>query len=474
MRRALLAFCCLSLSGCLARVGPDYEAPALETPDTYSLDIVTPAGMVEAASWWRGFGDEALNALVDRALAANLDIAGAEARLAEARALVDVARASGGPTLDAAVDAETSASTSGSNSGGSGVEGTAAGGLLFSWVPDLFGGQQREVEAAEAELRRRDLLRDDLARITVADVVRRYLEVRRDIVRLELIEASLNLQSQTLELVRQRFQVGLTAQLDVSRAEAELAATQARRGPLLRDLADAQAALAVLIDRPPGSPPAEAAAEIPRYIAGPTIGLPRDLLRARPDVQAAEAAVARTVAEVGVAEAELYPQLTIPGALTASVTGLGSGELIEALIATLSASLDIPLFDSGGRRAAVSAAEARAQEALLFYRQTLLNALADVERALARLMAAQQRREDLRAAVDASAVAFEQAEQLYTQGLVGFLDVLTAERTLLDNRQNLAEAEADVGLAVADLYSAVGAPVSRGANSMSAATALTR
>ncbi len=451
---------CLVLSGCLTSVGPDYRPPELATPEAFSRSAALPAGTEKTALWWRGYGDVQLAILVEDALAENLDIAAAEARLAEARALLGVARAEGGPSLDAGAEGGGDAVLAGERRGDDeSVTGAAEGSLLFSWTPDLFGGQRRQVEAAEAEVRRRALLRDDLRRTTAAEVVRRYLEVRRDVTRLELIEASLELQRQTLGLVRQRFEVGLAAQLDVSRAEAQLAATQARRGPLQSDLAAAGAALAVLTGQAAGRLALAAAEGIPRYLGGPQIGLPRDLLRARPDVQAAEAELARATAEIGVAEAELYPQLTIPGTLSASASGFGTGQVVEALIATLSAALDIPLFDSGGRRAQVAAAEARAQEALLVYRRTLLDALAEAETALAALVAAEQRRADLQSAVDASQVAFAQAEQLYTQGLVGFLDVLDAERTLLDNRQDLAEASGDVGLAVADLYSAVGAPV---------------
>ena len=311
-------------------------------------------------------------------------------------------------------------------------------------------------------MRARGLLRDDLARTTVADVVRRYLEIRRDETQLDLIEASLDLQRQTLDLVSRRYQAGLASQLDVSRAEAQVSATQALRGPLRQNLAAARSALAVLTGRQPGTQEIAAAADIPRYQGGPPLGLPRDLLRARPDVQAAEAVLARATAEIGVAEAELYPMLSIPGNLTWAISGLGSGEVIEALIATLALGLDIPLFDSGGRRARVAAAEARSQEALFLYRATLLDALGEVEVALATLVAAQDRRDDLQAAADASARAATQAEQLYTQGLTGFLDVLDAQRTLLDNHQDLAEAEAAVSLGIADLYSAVGAPVTKG------------
>lgn len=467
---------CLILPGCLATVGPDYQAPRLAAPDAYSTpaDLPPAAGTVDATLWWHGYGDPLLDALVDRALAGNLDVAAAGARLAEARALVGVARAVGGPSLDADANADVDTLVAG-NRRDTDTEGSADAGLAFSWMPDLFGGQHRRVEAAEAELRRRALLRDDLARTTVADVVRRYLEIRRDGTRLRLIAASLASQDKTIALVRRRFDVGLATRLDVSRAEALAAATRASRRPIERDLAAARAALAVLTGVAPGpvipevqsrnevqnqkEAQSQTASSVPAYRGGPLLGLPLDLLRNRPDVRAAEADLARATAAIGVAEAELYPALTLPGRLTASATGIGTGNVVESLIAAVAVTLDIPLFDSGGRRATLAAAEARAQETLLVYRASLLDALADAETALAGLIAARARRAELQAAVDASTIAYNQAQQLYSQGLVGFLDVLVGERTLLQNGQSLADAAADVALAITDLYSAIGAPV---------------
>jgi len=451
----------LALAACTATAGHDYAPPDMATPAAYAqapaeAEADAPAPLADGA-WWRGYGDPRLDALVAEALSTNLAIAAAEARLAEARALVDAAEAAGGPALDAGAEAGVERQLRGQRTRTQRrTEVSAEAGLLFSWVPDLFGGQRRAVEAAEAEARRQALLRDDLARRVAADVVRRHLEGARDRLRLDLINASLELQRQTLALVRERFAAGLASQLDVSRAEAQAAETRARRGPLRRDLAAARAALAALTGRPPGALETAATPALPDYRGPLGPGLPRDLLRRRPDVRAAEAALAAAVADIGVAEAELYPQLSLPGALTFGATGFGTGTVVETLVAGLAASLDIPLVDSGGRRAQVAAAEARAREALLTYRATLLDAVAEVETALAELDAARARRADLQAAVTASATATEQARQLYRQGLIGFLDVLDAERTLLDNRQDLAAAQADEALLAADLHAALG------------------
>jgi hypothetical protein len=153
---------CFALPVCLAIVGPDYQPPDLAAPDTYSTPAAFPAptapaapanAAVDTALWWHGYDDPLLDALVDRALAGNLDVAAAGTRLAEARALVGVARAVGGPSLDADANADVDTLVAG-NRRGSDTEGSADAGLAFSWMPDLFGGQHRRVEAAEGELRR--------------------------------------------------------------------------------------------------------------------------------------------------------------------------------------------------------------------------------------------------------------------------------------------------------------------------------
>jgi NodT family efflux transporter outer membrane factor (OMF) lipoprotein len=460
MKPLLPVIACGLLCGCLTTVGPDYRSPELATPAEFRLpaeDLInTSAQAADARFWWQGYADPILGELVEESLQNNLDIAAARSRLKQARALTTVARSNGGPTLDAGADLNGSSILAGRNARD--TEGAASGSLLFSWDPDLFGGLRREVESAEASERRQALLTQDTTRLIAAEVVRQYLNLQRSALQLTLVRQSLDLQRQTLDLAEQRFDAGIGSLLDVSRARAQLAATRAQIGPIQSDLASSQTALSVLIadmdtvivpDQTPG---------IPIYAEGPAPGLPRDLLRRRPDVQAAEAELARTTAEIGVAEAELYPRLNIPGVLTASATGFGAGEVVTAIIASLAASLDIPLFDQGGRRASVDAAEARTEEALLAYRQQLLLALAEAETALAQVEATSQRQRDLQQAVEASTRAYEQAQDLYTQGLVGFLDVLDAERSLLSNRQSLADADTDYGVAIADFYTAIGAP----------------
>lgn len=448
----------LLLAGCT--VGPDFVPPEPDAGAGFGAALPDEAGArAEAILWWQGFNDDRLSGLIAKALGANYEIAAARERLLQARALVEAEAGAGGPQLDGALTGDVASRTGGGGQNGQ-TEGEVGAGALFSWVPDLFGGQRRAVEAAEAESLARALLEEDIARLTAADVARRYTEARRDYARLGLVNQSLDLQRETLRLVETRFEAGLTARLDVKRAEADLAATRAQAPQLERSAQAALHALAVLTGERAGDFAKAGIGEgsIPAFRGGPAAGLPREMVRRRADIRAAEAQLARATALIGVEEADLYPLLSLPGRLSFNLEDLGSGNVAEVVVATLSATLDIPLFDAGTRRAEISAAEARAREALLLYRQSVLDALREVETALVSVISARARQDYLSEAVAASEDAFQQAENLYSQGLASFTEVLDAQRSLLSNRQELAIAKSELALAFIDLYAAAGAP----------------
>ncbi|WP_157265705.1 efflux transporter outer membrane subunit [Azohydromonas aeria] len=457
----------LAATGCAWRAGPDYRAPEAELPPRYgpAADCAAPAA---AVPWWRGFGEPALDALVAQARARNLEISAAAARIDEARALLRVAEAGRRPEVSGEAGLSRQQRLAGSGGGGSSGSGEAGGGdsrtgaaasLLLAWSPDLFGGRAREVEAAGAELRRRQALGADLERVVVAEVVRAYLALRLARAEQALLDEALRTQERTVEIVRVRRQAGLASALDLNRSLAEAAATRARLGRLLLAQESARQALALLAGEAAQEPdPAGAAgaAGVPRWDGDAQSSVPLARLRCRPDLAAAEANLARASAEIGVAEAQLRPQLSLPGTLSASAAGLGSGAA-RAVVAGLSVTLRVPLFDAGGRRALVDAARARAQEALLAYRQTVLAALGEAETALAALEGARLAEAASAQAVQASEQAFVQARVLYREGLTTLLDVLDAQRSLIANREALAGARADAARAVADLHAALGA-----------------
>ncbi|MED5550254.1 MAG: efflux transporter outer membrane subunit [Pseudomonadota bacterium] len=446
---AALAAC---LTGCT--VGPDYNAPVPGVPDTWS-ETVPGSETAAATAWWRGFGDEQLDTLITTALDENIDVRIAVARLAEAEARTTAERAANWPSVDASADASATGDIS-----GDAASSTAAGlGAALAFVPDVFGGRRRQIEQVEATAAARRFDIEDVKRVTAASIAERYIELRRSRARLDLLTTSLELQQQTLDIVRQRAEAGLSADLDVQRAASDLARTRAQRGSL--DIAEARSLhdLAILTGALPGTLGLEPAAEttIPDFADPVAPGVPADLLRRRADLQAAERDLAAASAAIGVATAELYPAFSIPGSITAD---LGSADrLVGDVVARIGAAVDVPVFDAGRRRAGVDIAEARAEQALLTYRQTLLEAVGEVEDALVSIRAVEARTAELERAVAASEQAFDQLDALYREGLASFIDILDAQRTLIDSRESLLDSQADHALAVIALHRALGAPV---------------
>ncbi len=330
------------------------------------------------------------------------------------------------------------------------------GALAFFFDPDIYGRSERRLEAANALIEASAFSLADIRRVIASQVALQYIEYQRANARLELLETTLDLQLRTLEIVQARFDAGLSAELDVDRAAADLFTTRAQKGPLVASLRESEYALAVLT----GSVPQKqaladiGAAAIPGFVSGPPTGIPADLVRRRPDVRAAEAVFLAQTSLIGVEIADLYPSLTLPGTLRASV-GTGSG-FMDSLVGVLGASLDIPIFDKGRRRAEIEAQRARTDAALLRWRLAVLTSLQEVENALVAIEAQTDRRNDLLQAVESSQSAYEQLDALYREGLAGFIDVLDAQRTLIRSRQSFVDSSADLAAAVTRLYTALG------------------
>ena len=248
-----------------ARWGPNYERPYIPLPADYKTDFETAGS---ADPWWHGFNDPELSRLMDRALDQNLNIAAAEARLARAEAFITAERADLLPTADGSV--------SGNASRGNQPDASAGLGAIFT--PDLFGDRRRELAAAKAvaSSARSDVA--DVRRITAGSLASAYVELRRTDARIALLNQSLELQQQTLRIVRLRADAGLAADLDVQRAAADLANTRAQRGPLTASRADADYLISLLSGVAPGTESVSVLDEapVPSFTSGPDISIPRD------------------------------------------------------------------------------------------------------------------------------------------------------------------------------------------------------
>jgi NodT family efflux transporter outer membrane factor (OMF) lipoprotein len=292
----------------------------------------------------------------------------------------------------------------------------------------------------------------------VGEVARSYVELRGLQGGTRAVERNLAAQRETRDLTEAQLRVGLASDLDVERARAQVAATAAEL-PLIETAARASMhRLALLLGQPPAALLGELSAEkpIPSAPAEVLVGVPADLLRRRPDLGLAERELAAATARIGQAEADLYPRFALLGSVGVSSEALADVLGGDASFAGFGPRVTWPVFAGGRIRSQIEVQSARQEEALARYELTLLGALEEVENALVRHAREQVRREELRGAVEANREASELARRLYANGLGGFLDVLIAERALVESESRLVESETAVSTSLVALYVALG------------------
>lgn len=455
MRRLAVLMAALALAGCV--VGPDYAPPRVELPPRFSNGAPNAP---QLDRWWRRFNDPLLDSLVAEALASNLDLAAASARVAQARAVRSASGAARLPQVDAAASAARARDVTPGPDGAFRAATTDVGqtGLQASWEIDLFGRIARTVEGADANLAATQADRDALRLALASEVARTYLSLRGYERRAELQRQGFRSQLETAALTRRLFDAGEIGAVDRERAEALAANTFAAIPALEAERAAAAHRLAILTGRPPAALAERLAA--PGAVRTPdqdlSAGLPADLVRRRPDVRAAERRLAAAYAEIGIATADLYPRLTLTGSV-GSLAGRTRGEdFATSRIWSLGAGLLGPLFDGGRRRAIVRLREAERDESLARYRQSVLTGLEDVETALVRYERERARRERLSQALDRYARADDIVRRAWRAGEISFLDVLDTDRSLVAARDALAASEVEVDLAMVRVFAALG------------------
>ena len=464
---------CLALAGCAPLASPPAPTPpdlGLQQDDRFGAapaDAPAPSGA--DLHWWRRFDDPALAQWVERALAANLDVAVAQERVQQARALLQSARAQRGLRLAGEAAADLNLQRA---SGERRLQPSAA--LTLDYDLDLWGGLRAAEASAEAGVRQQQHL-VQAARLGAASLAARgYVEWRLAQNDHRLLAETVAVQRDALRIVQVRVDAGLSPVLDRDRAAAEVAATEAEQAAAAVRIGRAILALQVLAGQRPqlalAAPAAVATAaddapaqplDLPDLAGAQPVVRPLDLLRLRPDLQAAEQALLAAAAEVGVAEAALRPRLRLPGVV--AFGGSAGAGLLELAAATLSAVLEVSLFDGGARDAAMADAQSRLRESALAYRQTLQVALQQVEEALLAQQGARNRIAARQRAAESARAALAQAQTLYRAGLTNFLDVADAQRSALANQRELLQARADAAAAAVVAFEAMGlvAPAAR-------------
>lgn len=447
LRCALITLASLPLAGCL--VGPDFEPPPSAAPDAWRAPLASglssdaPADD-EIARWWEALGDPLLVELEQRAAAANRDIASAQARLREARARRSGARAGLFPTSRGTATASQS-DGSGALSAGIDLGSRELYDVSFdaSWEIDLFGGLRRGLEAAKADLAASAANLAGVRVSVAAEVADAYVTLRAQQRRLALAEENARAQAETLALTRWRSDAGLTTELDVEQARANLAQTRAAIPQLRTAVALNETRLA-------------AAGPVPAPPDRIAVGVPAAALARRPDVRAAERLLAAETARIGVAKASALPRLTLTGSV--GVESLATGDLFTsaAKATSMAAGVSQVLLDFGRVKAQIDAQKAVRDRALAELEGTLLGALKEVEDALVSFAQEEARRDALAEAAEAAQHAAALSRDQYAAGLVDFEAVLAAERALFTSQDQLAASEGEFAANLVRVYKALG------------------
>ncbi|HEY6579447.1 MAG TPA: efflux transporter outer membrane subunit [Rhizomicrobium sp.] len=458
-----------TLSAC--NVGPDYKKPETSLPAAFAepRPALPAVARNDLSKWWTVFHDPELDSLVSRALAANLDLETAASRVRQAREQEIVAGAAEWPTLSASglgLDTHSNSNPLSQLAGGGHGAPTSTPtniklyslGFDATWEIDLFGGTRRAVEVAQANTEAALWELHDGEVTLSAEIADDYLNLRAAQARIALLDAELKDERQLFDLVRARANAGFVTQLDVNQQKALVSSAEAQIPQLDATARAAIHALAVLLAEPPETMDGELAAAQPMPQSPPALpaALPSDLLRRRPDIREAERKLAAATAQEGVETANLYPKFNLIGA--ASFTGGSlSGLLSTNNFGTVGiASIMWPIFEAGKIRAGIRASKESELQAYLAYRKAVLGALEDVEDALARCDDETRHEQALTREVSAASSSEAIASRQYTGGLVTFVNVLSAETTLLSARDQLIQSRQALAQDIASLYKALG------------------
>jgi multidrug efflux system outer membrane protein len=458
--KALSFAVALALAGCATSSGfVPTAVPA--TPEAFKESTgprfveLPPADSQPRGEWWRAFHDPVLDDLMARAGGGNTSLQVAAARVAEARAVLRDANSALLPQvgIGAAVVRETVTPGLASKPGEAGNLGTA--GLRASWEPDLFGKLRQARDAAHLDEQSREALQQDTRLMVQADVAQAYFGLRALDAERALLRRTVDAYNETLRLTERRYQAGDVGELDVARVRAEVASTSSQALALDRERALHEHALAVLLgELPTRFDLAEAAwnGAVPQV----PLGVPGTVLARRPDVAAAQLAMAAAEARAGVARKAWFPDIALTANAGYASTDLGELFQWSARAWGIGALLSLPVFDGGHRQAIVQQTEAQWDVAAAAYREQVLGAFRDVEDQLSSLRLLADQADTEQQAVDAAARATVLSDSRYRAGLVSQLELLDAQRSELANRRTAVQVRAAQYQATVGLIRALG------------------
>lgn len=448
----------LLLSGCA--VGPNYKRPTVAVPTTYRGAVPDSTPQTETISlgdqkWWDIFQDEQLRSLIRTALQQNYDLRIAASRILEAKAQLGITRADQFPTLSAGAGIQ-DVRTAQSKFLPAFETSTGQVNLSAAWDLDFWGKYRRATEGARANLLASEWARQEVVSTLVANVASAYFELRALDLQLEISKSTLNSRQESLRLTQILANGGATSLLDVRQAEQLVFTASAEVPALEQQIEQQENFLSILLGHNPGDIPRGQTLTEQHQPPQVPPGLPSSLLERRPDIRQAEEQLVAANAEIGVARAAYFPDISLSGSggfQSSALTNLFSG---PAGAWSFGASLAQPIFTAGRLRSGVRLAEAQQQTAALFYQQSIQEAFRSVSDALV----AYRKTREFRTQQDLLFQSAEDAARLshmrYTGGATGYLEVLTNETNAFSAELGLVQARLNELLAVVQLYEALG------------------
>ena len=459
------------VSGCM--VGPDFVKPDAQVEEKW-LQQQNPrikSDTVDPGQWWAAFKDPVLNNLIEIASRQNLDLQNAGLRILEARAQLGIAVGSQYPQTQQIGGEATANQLSKNAPNGAGADKFFYNyqlGFDAAWEFDFWGRFRRGVESANASLYASLADYDDILVSLIAEVARTYLDIRTFEQRLLVTRENVSLQRQSLDVAEARFEFGATSQLDVSQAKALLKQTQATVPPLEAGLRQAKNALAILLGILPTEVqkilgPPKPIPTVPIEVAA---GIPAELLRRRPDIRLAEFQAAAQSAQIGIAKTDLYPSFSLTGSFGLQSSAKG-GDLSnnadfsdlftsDGITYFIGPSFQWPIFNYGRLKNNVRVQDARFQQLVVNYQNTVLRAFQDVEDATAGFLRTQEQKAFLSESVEQYKLSVELSLIQYSEGLTDYQRVIDAQRNLAQQADAFASATGSVGTNLIALYKALG------------------
>jgi len=472
VRAAILgALICVALTSCA--VGPDYHPPEPPLPGQFAATSSVGAlgdhhadRPLETTQWWRTLHDRELDSLLERALAASPTLEIALDRLQQARAQEAIVIGAALPAAEASAGGgwgtgsdlargRVSQTLISAENGAGVAQVVNIVGFDAAWELDIFGKFRRGIEAAQYDVDAAIAARNVVLVSLIADVVRAYLDLRALQMQLGVLRKDIEVARKYVDFVQERYSRGITNELDVTLAQREIAQLQAQVAPLIARIDAARYVIAVLI----GEFPENLGNELKRPGMLPVLpvriraGLPLDLLRRRPDIVESERELASATAQIGVATANLFPQVFVTGAAGRQT---GVSPFVISSIWSVGPAFAVPLLDFGRLDAAVEKADYRGRELLFAYKQTVLNAVREVDTAIDAYVAQQNRLRRLAEALSAARRALTLATERFERGLTDSLNVIDAQRQEYEIEQQYVLAQESAAAQFVTLYKSLG------------------